>query len=115
MHDRVHVAQVGRDRRQGDRVDDLRTKPLGPDVRIVLTEGNYLLHGQDGWDQLADVLDEVWYVDLPDDERLARLVARHAAFGKAPDEAATWAHGSDQANALLVQASRGRADLVVLR
>jgi len=86
-----------------------------PAVRLVVTEGNYLLHGQDGWDQLADVLDEVWYVDLPDDERLARLVARHAAFGKAPHEAATWAHGSDQANALLVQASRERADLVVLR
>src|SRR6476469_2536909 len=86
-----------------------------PAARLVVTEGNYLLHGQDGWDQLADVLDEVWYVDLPDDERLARLVARHASFGKATDEAAAWAHGSDQANALLVQASRERADLVVLR
>ncbi len=86
-----------------------------PAARLVITEGNYLLHHEGLWPSLAPVLDEVWYVDLPDAVRLARLVARHAAYGKTVEQASAWAHGSDQANADLVAATRGRADLVVLR
>ena len=36
VHDRVRLAQLGRDRRQDDRLDDLRAQPLGADVRVVL-------------------------------------------------------------------------------
>jgi len=88
---------------------------VGPAARLVVTEGNYLLHPEGLWPSLAPVLDEVWYVDLPDAVRLARLVARHAAYGKTAEQASAWAHGSDQANADLVAATRGRADLVVVR
>ena len=86
-----------------------------PAARLVVTEGNYLLHHEGLWPTLAQVLDEVWYVDLPVEVRLARLVARHAAYGKTPQEASAWAHGSDQNNAALVEATRERADLVVVR
>ena len=36
VHDRVRVAQLARDRRQDDRLDDVGAQPLGADVRIVL-------------------------------------------------------------------------------
>ncbi len=50
---------------------------------------------------------------VDDDLRLARLVARHEAFGKSPEAARAWAYGPDEVNALLVAATAHRADLVV--
>jgi pantothenate kinase len=84
-----------------------------PDHRLVVTEGNYLLHDAPGWSDLAGLLDEVWFVEADEETRLARLVERHAAHGKPRDLAQRWATVSDQANADLVAATRERADLVV--
>jgi pantothenate kinase len=87
--------------------------PVAPAARLVLTEGNYLLLDADPWPAVAGALDEVWFC-APDDEiRLARLVARHVAFGKEPASAADWVRDVDESNARLVDASRARADLVV--
>jgi pantothenate kinase len=83
------------------------------DVRIVLTEGNYLLLDSHGFAPVADLLDESWFVEQAEDVRFARLVARHERSGKAPEVARDWAHGPDQRNAELVAATRGRADVVV--
>ena len=44
---------------------------------------------------------------------MPRLVARHVAFGKTPEEARAWVERVDQPNADLVEAARGRADLVL--
>ena len=41
-----------------------------------------------------------------------RLVARHMAFGRAPEAARTWVAATDEPNAELVEASRDRADFV---
>jgi hypothetical protein len=56
---------------------------------------------------------EVWYLDLPDAERLRRLVARHRAFGKPLPDAEAWAGGTDQRNAELIATTRDAADLIV--
>jgi pantothenate kinase len=87
--------------------------PVARDVPLVITEGNYLLLEGDGWPEARRQLDEVWYLDLPDDVRLRRLIRRHEEFGKDPDAAHAWATGTDQHNAELVAAGRGRADLVI--
>ena len=87
---------------------------LPPTARVVVSEGNYLLVDREPWPQVRALFDEVWFVDLPDRERLRRLVTRHTRFGKDADQARSWALGPDQANADLVLASRDRADLVVL-
>jgi pantothenate kinase len=84
-----------------------------PASRLVLTEGNYLLLQQDPWPRVRDLLSEVWYVDVPDGVRVARLVARHVEFGKSPDEARAWVERSDEANARAVAATRASADVVV--
>ena len=86
---------------------------LPPTVRVVVSEGNYLLVDIEPWPQVRALFDEVWFVDLPDSERLHRLVLRHTRFGKDADQARSWALGPDQANAELVLASRAHADLVI--
>ena len=84
-----------------------------PDVPLVITEGNYLLLPSGPWAQVAGLLDEVWYVDLAEDTRLRRLIGRHMEFGRDSAEARDRATGSDQRNAVLVEASRDHASLVV--
>jgi pantothenate kinase len=84
------------------------------DARLVITEGNYLLLDAPPWSAIPSLLDEIWYLDVPEDRRLAWLVARHVAYGRTPSEARWRAtRGSDAANAALVTASRDRADLIV--
>ena len=83
------------------------------DVPLVVTEGNYLLLDEGGWAPVRRLLDEAWYVATPEALRLERLVARHVAFGRAPDAARAWALGTDQRNAEVIAASRDRADVLV--
>ncbi|MFD6190758.1 nucleoside/nucleotide kinase family protein [Streptomyces sp. NPDC060275] len=87
--------------------------PVPPSVRLVVTEGNYLLLETGAWARVRAGLDEVWFCALEETERVRRLVARHERFGKSPADAAAWALGPDQRNADLVAATRHRADLVV--
>ncbi|MDM7832115.1 nucleoside/nucleotide kinase family protein [Cellulomonas edaphi] len=86
---------------------------VGPEVPLVVVEGNYLLLDGAGFAPVAGLLDEAWFVALDDAVRLERLVARHVAFGKSPEAAHAWSHGPDERNATLVAATAARADLVV--
>lgn len=83
------------------------------EARLIITEGNYLLHDDLGWQHVRPLLDHVWFVDVPDDVRVPRLIARHIAFGKSADAATEWVLRSDEANAQLVHATRPRADAAV--
>ena len=85
---------------------------IPPSARLVVTEGNYLLLPDGGWEHVRPLLAEVWFVDVDDDLRRARLVQRHEEFGKSPDEARAWVERSDEANASLVTATRDAADVV---
>ncbi|MGW2723198.1 nucleoside/nucleotide kinase family protein [Streptomyces sp. NPDC001492] len=87
--------------------------PVPPTARLVVTEGNYLLLETGAWPRVRSRLDEVWYCELDEEERLRRLIARHEEFGKGHEEAVQWVLRSDQHNAELVAATRDRADLVV--
>jgi pantothenate kinase len=86
---------------------------IPPAARLVVTEGNYLLLGSGPWPRVRRLLDEVWFCELDERERLRRLVARHEEFGKPREEALAWVMRSDQRNAELVAASRNGADLMV--
>jgi pantothenate kinase len=87
--------------------------PVGPDIPLVVTEGNYLLVADGAWGRVASLLDESWYVEIDDELRIERLIARHEAFGKSEQDAHRWALGSDQVNANVVAATRCRADVIV--
>ena len=84
-----------------------------PSVGLVVTEGNYLLLDRPPWSELRAVLDAVWYVEVADDLRRTRLLARHQAFGKSAEEARDWVAAVDDPDAALVRSSRHRADLLV--
>lgn len=80
-----------------------------PDTQLVVTEGNYLLY----WPEIRPLLDEVWYLDPPPEDRVPALMQRHIDFGKTPDQARAWVQHSDERNAELIAAGRSRADLVL--
>lgn len=87
--------------------------PVPPTARLVVTEGNYLLLAEGLWARVRPALDEVWFCEIDESERIRRLVARHEEFGKGHAEAVAWVAGTDQLNADLVATTRDRADLVV--
>ncbi|MGW0585387.1 nucleoside/nucleotide kinase family protein [Streptomyces sp. NPDC002920] len=87
--------------------------PVAPTARLIVTEGNYLLLGTGAWARVRAELDEVWFCETDEEERVRRLVARHEAFGKGHEEAVAWVRGTDQRNADLVAGTREGADLVV--
>ena len=84
-----------------------------PSTRVVIVEGNYLMHDRDGWQEISPLLDQRWYAFLDEDIRISRLISRHIAFGKDPESAKAWAKGSDQVNAELIELGVGRCDFLI--
>lgn len=83
---------------------------IAPEKRVLVVEGNYLLHDAQGWERVAPLLDLAFFVGVDHDIRLRRLIERHERFGKTPDAAVAWASGPDEANARLIDGTAGRAD-----
>jgi pantothenate kinase len=86
---------------------------VAPEVTLVLTEGNYLLLDEPPWSTVRDLLDQCWYVEVPEDLRHERLEARHRLFGRSPEEARERTYGSDERNAHLIAASAPAADAII--
>jgi pantothenate kinase len=87
--------------------------PIADDIRLVVTEGNYLLLDQGPWAMIRPLLDECWFVELDPAVRRERLAARHVRHGRNPEEALARTTGSDEANARLVGTTRLHADAVL--
>jgi pantothenate kinase len=87
--------------------------PVAPTVPLVVTEGNYLLLDFDAWPTARSRVDEVWFLAPDTAVRHARLLRRHEAYGKSPQDAARWALGPDERNARLIESTAGRADRIV--
>ena len=87
--------------------------PVSPEAPLIITEGNYLLLETGDWEKVGAAIDQVWFLEVPDDLRLPRLLRRHQEFGKSAEFAAQWVQGVDEGNARLIEATRSRADLVV--
>ncbi|MFD7073966.1 nucleoside/nucleotide kinase family protein [Nocardioides sp. NPDC059952] len=80
---------------------------------IVITEGNYLLLDEGPWKDVRGLLDEAWFVDVPDEILVPRLLERFLAGGRSREKAEAKITRSDLRNAALVRATRDRADLVL--
>jgi pantothenate kinase len=85
-----------------------------PSARLVITEGNYLLLDDPGWERARAAMDAVWFVVSEEALRVQRLVERHIRFGKTAPEARDWVAGTDQRNSDLVSTTAGNADRVVV-
>ena len=84
---------------------------VGPEVGLVITEGNYLLLEDAPWSGVRPLLDEAWYLEVDDALRVERLVQRHVRHGRSVEAAREWVAVTDEPNARRVEASRHRADL----
>jgi pantothenate kinase len=87
--------------------------PVHPEHRIVVTEGNYLLLNDQPWDRVRTLLTETWFLSPNETVRQDRLIARHRAFGRTLAEARERTLGSDERNAVLINATLPSADLVL--
>jgi len=86
---------------------------IEPRHTTVITEGNYLLHSEGGWERVRPLLDECWYVDCEYSVRIVRLIVRHIEHGRTGPQAAAWVHEVDEPNARLIRASRATADVII--
>lgn len=84
-----------------------------PETRLIITEGNYVLLDEAPWNEVATLLDETWFVELEQGERLRRLTARHLRFDNDAAIAEWRATGNDERNARLVAAGSQRSTLVI--
>ena len=83
---------------------------IAPGIPCVVIEGNYLLLDSGGWERAAPLFDVTFFLQVDDELRLERLIARHQRFGKSPADARAWALGPDETNAKLIAATAVRAD-----
>lgn len=78
--------------------------------KVVVIEGNYLFSEDHNWDGIYPLLDHTWFIEIKDEVRLERLIARHIRFGKTPEEAEAWSRGSDETNARFIGLTANRAE-----
>lgn len=79
---------------------------------MLVVEGNYLaLDGE--WSPVRDLIDRLWFVDVPDDVRRERLSVRHIAAGHRAEDARRWIESVDDPNARLIRNCRDRCDALL--
>ena len=86
---------------------------VGPDQRILVTEGNYLLLNEAPWTGLAPFFDLTVMIDVPEAELDRRLLERWAFYGKTPEAARAWIDGNDMPNIRRVTGGSRKADAVI--
>lgn len=87
--------------------------PISAQTPLIVTEGNYLLQTEAPWCQVREVIDEIWYLDVPQDLRCDRLLARHMQFGRTHQQAQDWIASTDEPNAVRIAQFRQRADVQI--
>jgi pantothenate kinase len=87
--------------------------PVFPEHQLIITEGNYLLLDTGHWRAIRTLVDEIWYIDVDQELRLQRLIARHVAFGRTEPAAREWVARTDEVNAALIASKRSGADLII--
>lgn len=92
---------------------DPRENAIRVEGDLVLLEGNYLLLDRNGWRDLCSLAD--YTISLRADLSLLRerLIARHIASGKSPEDASAFVDSSDLPNARLCLDCSLPADLTL--
>ena len=87
---------------------------VAPGTPLIITEGNYLLLEEEPWPRVRAILDEVWFLDVDQELREERLVARHMQFGRTERQAREWVRTTDAPNAERIEAVAASADRQLL-
>lgn len=86
---------------------------VGPDDRVLIVEGNYLLLDEDPWRALPPLFDLTVFLDVPEAELVRRLTDRWKHYGKSDQAARDWIAGNDLPNALTVITRSLPADITL--
>lgn len=86
---------------------------IGPDTRVLLIEGNYLLLAAGPWAALHGFWDVTIALDVPVPVLEARLIQRWLDHGLPQDQAEARAFGNDVPNARRVLDGSAPADVVI--
>lgn len=86
---------------------------IQPSVRILFTEGQFLLLDQSPWDALANVVDESWYLQVDPAKIREDLIARHVRGGRTRESAIEHVTRTDDANRDLVLTCMRKPDRVI--
>jgi pantothenate kinase len=62
---------------------------------------------------VPEVVDETWYLAVPQALRIERLLARHMKFGRTRQQGLDWIASTDEPNAVRIAQCQHRADVVV--
>lgn len=60
--------------------------PILPSHRIIVFEGLYLSLDKEPWKEAADLMDELWFVQVEKEVAASRLIPRHVKAGIARNE-----------------------------
>ncbi|CAB4753243.1 unannotated protein [freshwater metagenome] len=82
-------------------------------VKVIVIEGNYLFSEEHNWNGVFPLLDHTWFIEIDNEVRMQRLIARHIKYGKTPGEAEDWSRGSDEANARFIELTAHRAASII--
>lgn len=86
---------------------------VGPEDRLLVVEGNYLLLKERPWSDLWRQFDVTVWIDVPEAELDRRLLDRWAHYGKSPEAARAWIDGNDMPNIRRTIANSRTADVVI--
>lgn len=86
---------------------------VGPEDRILVVEGNYLLFNAAPWHEARALFDLTVWIDVPEPELERRLLARWAHYGKSAEAARDWIDSNDMPNIRRVIAGSGAADMTL--
>lgn len=59
---------------------------IAPSARLIVFEGNYLSLNRSPWKDAAELMDELWFVEVDFDVARNRLIHRHVKSGVAENE-----------------------------
>lgn len=86
---------------------------IGPEARLILTEGNYLLLDDPAWTPLQRHFDLTVFLEVPEAILEERLRGRWTGYGMTEAEIGEKLEGNDLPNARLVARSSRPADIAV--
>ena len=86
---------------------------VGPDDRILIVEGNYLLLNRDPWRHLAPLFDLTVFLGVSEPELIRRLTDRWRHHGKSDAAAQDWITSNDLPNALTVINGSNKAEITL--
>ncbi len=99
------------DRRRHEPVEDAVLIP--GDSRLVIVEGNYLLLDEGPWAGMPELFDRRIYIDMSLADCRPGLLARHIRGGRSRRDAERHHALVDARNHRVIEATKGRADIVV--